>query len=393
MFRDWFFQAELDIAQRFIARQERIPLNFNVRLNLTAFLLDRLQDPLHARRLRMKYESFVKLVDMLRAPLEVNIEMAARRGGAITPEACVYATLRYLAGGSYVDISDLLGIRPASFYSTLRKTLLAIIECEALQLVFPSTVEQCMALASDFEDISHNGVIINCVGAVDGFVLPIRTPSAAEVGNVKVYFSGHYKRMGINIQAVTDRHCRFQYFQLCAPGSAGDSVAFNVPDETGNSLHDLIEALPGTYVVIADTAYPPSEHCVPLYGYPDTSDLDCNNFNFFGSQLRMRVEMSFGIMTSKWGLLRMALLNDLVTVQHIMMAISRLHNFVINERLASSDGWDPVREYPELVAAAMAIQQDRPVEGHSAIRSAMKDRVLEMQLRRPARNTQRNNQN
>jgi DDE superfamily endonuclease len=169
-----------------------------------------------------------------------------------------------------VCICDLLGIGRSSFYATLDKTLFAIINCEALQLQFPSTVEQCVTLASGFEDISFRSAIVNCVRAVDGFILPIRTPSAKVVGNVKAYFSGHYKRMAINIQAACDSHCRFLYFQLCAPGSTGDGVALKASEENGGSLFDAIEAIPGLYVVITDTAYPPSEHCVPLYGIPDS---------------------------------------------------------------------------------------------------------------------------
>jgi DDE superfamily endonuclease len=392
LFRSWVFQAELEMMRLLIVEKKRIALDFHERLDLTTFLLARMHDPMHARRLRMKYESFVRLVNLIREPLQVDQLHADRRGGAITPEACVYATLRYLSGATYVCICDLLGIGRSSFYSTRDKTLLAIINCDALQLQFPSTVEQCVKLASGFEDISYRGAIVNCVGAVDGFILPIQTPSAKVVGNVKAYFSGHYKRMSINIQAVCDCHCRFLYFQMCAPGSTGDAVAFKVCDENGGSLFDAIEALPGLYVMIADTAYPPTEHCVPLYGHPDTNNQTCSNFNFFGSQLRMRVEMSFGIMSAKWGLLRMALYNKLDRVKMIILAIARLHNFVIDERLASGDGWDPVAEYPDLVAAAMEMDEHEPIPGHSAIRDSMTDRVRTMGLTRPGRNTQQNNQ-
>jgi hypothetical protein len=134
--------------QQLIVGRKRVALDFIQRLDLTAFLLARMQDPMHSRRLRMKYESFVRLVNLIREPLQVDELHADRRGGAITPEACVYATLRYLAGATYVCICDLLGIGRSSFYATLDKTLIAIINCEALQLQFPSTVEQCVTLAS-----------------------------------------------------------------------------------------------------------------------------------------------------------------------------------------------------------------------------------------------------
>ena len=42
--------------------------------------------------------------------------MASLRGGAIIPELCVYITLQYLAGGSYMDIFFFVGISQSSFF-------------------------------------------------------------------------------------------------------------------------------------------------------------------------------------------------------------------------------------------------------------------------------------
>ena len=59
----------------------------------------------------------------------VEQEMASLQGGAIIPELCVYATLQYLAGGSYTDIFYLVSILQASFYQLLWKTIKAINNC------------------------------------------------------------------------------------------------------------------------------------------------------------------------------------------------------------------------------------------------------------------------
>ena len=60
---------------------------------------------------------------------------------------------------------------------------------------------------------------------------------------------------------------------------------------------------------------------------------DCDNYNFYASQLRIRVEMSFGMMQMKWGILWKPLKVSLTNVKHIITSISRLHNFCINERI------------------------------------------------------------
>jgi hypothetical protein len=68
------------------------------------------------RRLRMEKESFDLLLSYIYEWLLVNEQMANLRGGTIIPELCLYCTLRWLAGGSYLDISDVAGISKASFY-------------------------------------------------------------------------------------------------------------------------------------------------------------------------------------------------------------------------------------------------------------------------------------
>ena len=63
------------------------------------------------RRLRMSKESFDKLLDTIRARLVVCEMNANRRGGPIIPELCLYCTMRYLAGGSYLDICNIINYR------------------------------------------------------------------------------------------------------------------------------------------------------------------------------------------------------------------------------------------------------------------------------------------
>ena len=177
-----------------------------------------------------------------------------------------------------------------------------------------------------------SGVISNCVGVLDGYLLSIVTPAKKHARNVRSYFSGHYQKYGINIQACCDAHCRFLFLGIGGPGVTGDRMAV-----TESGLFELIESLPQGYVCIGDCAYQPTEKLVPIFGGNSALQKDNDNFNFFASQLRIRVEMAFGLMTRKWGILQRPLSNSLPSMKHLICCIGRLHNFCIDERLKASN--------------------------------------------------------
>ena len=65
---------------------------------------------------------------------------------------------------------------------------------------------------------------------------------------------------------------------------------------------------------------------------------DNDNANYFISQLRIRIEMAFGMMSMKWGILQRPLGMKLSSVKNLMCCIARLHNFCIDERLKKEHG-------------------------------------------------------
>jgi DDE superfamily endonuclease len=237
-----------------------------------------------------------------------------------------------LAGGSYTDIQIITGISVASFYRIVWKTINAINKSASslLSIKFPSTTMEADISALGFQSISQQGCIWNCVGVVDGYHLQIDTPSKAEAKNVKSFFSGHYQTYGVNIQATCDHHCRFTFIGVAGPGVMGDREAIGQI-----SLGKLIEALPGLYCVIGDCAYTPTEHLVPIFRGDQALLPRNDNFNFFASQLRIRIEMAFGIMVKKWSILSRPLTVKLKNIKKIIVTIAKLHNYCINERLGN----------------------------------------------------------
>ena len=316
-----------EVKRQRIARAEyhRIPFDDMIKRH-------HLHDPNLKRLLRMSLQSFRGLVEILGPDLVVDESYAARRGGAICPSYCVFFALRYLAGARYQDIAELCQASPAAVYSCIHKTLISITERMAHLIQFPQTVDECTVVANGFTNRSYESAITNCVGAIDGYLMAIKVPSQAEVGNVKSYYSGHYARYGVNVQAVCDSECRFTFISVASPGSVNDRVAY-----TQSGVSEVVEQLPLDFAVIADAAYAPSEHCLPMYYGTSRNTPKYDNYNFFASQLRIQIEMAFGMMTRKWLILDLPINTTLSKAILIMHAISMLHNYCINERLKNND--------------------------------------------------------
>ncbi|KAG7352898.1 hypothetical protein IV203_008946 [Nitzschia inconspicua] len=169
----------------------------------------------------MSVESFTNLVETLGDALNVDEHQGRRRGGHIEPALRLFCTIRWLAGGSYLDIAGLVGVSSSRLYQIIDKTIHAIATSSepALDNIrFPKTTEECEAAAGEFLAISRGSAVSNCVSVHDGYLLRIQTPSAGEVGNVRSYFSGHYQCNGVNVQAACDAHCRFLFIGVAGPG-------------------------------------------------------------------------------------------------------------------------------------------------------------------------------
>jgi hypothetical protein len=221
-----------------------------------------------------------------------------------------------------------VGISKASFYRVIWKTVDAINQCQQMAIEFPNTVEKVKEAAKGFQSISTQGCIWNCVSVLDGYHLQTQTPPRSQVDNVRSYFSGHYQTYGVNIQAACDHHCRFLFLAIAGPGVMGDRDAVKEVQ-----LSDLIEALPGLYYYIGDCVYTPAEHLVPIYHEEKATTARNDDFNYYASQLRIRIEMAFGLMVKKWGILTRPLTVKVRNIKRLICAIARLHNFCINERL------------------------------------------------------------
>ena len=291
------------------------------------------------RALRMSMESFSTLVEILHPALVRDVIKGNSRGGIIEPRVRLLIFLRMVAGASYLDLHFITGASRTTIYNIFQQVEDAInrsTDPRIDNIRFPLTEEECKRHAKAFQHISVGDAIVNCVSVLDGFLMKITTPSKKQVGNQKSYFSGHYACYGLNVQAACDAECRFTYLEVVGPGVLPDREAYKL-----SALAELVENLPPGYVVIGDPAYTPTEHMIPIFFGESAKRKRNDTFNYFASQCRIRIEMAFGLMTRKFGILQRPYSGRrLRRTKTLMKAIARLHNFVIDERLAKRDNID-----------------------------------------------------
>ena len=277
---------------------------------------------------RMSRSSFDKLIGILGNSISINPIKSSNNSGErpISEGIVLHCTLWYLAGGSYLDIRKVVGISKSSFYRCVSKGINAIVNCEALKMHFPANHKEYVEASNKFNLLSLHGAMHGCIGVIDGWLCPIKAPSVDECGNVNAFFSGHYQTYGLNVQAVCNYKCQFVYACCQNPGSSSDIRAYNAC-----ALKPVVDDLPPGFYIGGDNAYPESEHLLtPFAG--DNAKIPINDtFNFYISQLRIKIEQAFGFMVSRWRILKTPLSVKLEKVPSIVLSCMLLHNYIMEE--------------------------------------------------------------
>jgi hypothetical protein len=208
-------------------------------------------------------------------------------------------TLRYLAGGSYLDICVSHGVAVSSFIADCDE-LMRIID-KAFRIHFdPSDAERNEKNSSAFR--RGSSPLFGCVGADDGLSIQINEPRGSEIPNPSSYCN----RKGffaIVITALCDADYRFTFVSAIAPGSTHDSIAFRM-----SSLNAVLEsgALAHGYWIV----------------------------NYWQSSAKITIEQAFGILVGRWGVLWRRRRTSVAKSTLIIVVLAKLHNFIIeNGRL------------------------------------------------------------
>jgi hypothetical protein len=145
--------------------------------------------------------------------------------------------------------------------------------------------------------------------------------------------------------------------------------------------------LPDQYFLVGDNTYSHNKILIPFSGQ-QKQDESKRTYNFYLSQMRIRIEMAFGMLTSKWRIFKTKLENSVQTNANIIEVATRLHNFVI-------DNGEEIET--QQVETPIETQVDTQVEDEQETSTTYIDRrenilnkVIELGLERPMENIDRN---
>lgn len=304
------------------------------------------------RAYRMEYQSFWKLHDMLEAGIESArltyrgyTLKGGREGGSYLPppppngriegSVRLACALRYFAGGSPYDIMAKYGVSYSEMLLSVWYVVEAVNGLRQLDIRYPESAEDQKKIAKEFERVSSAGFNI-CAGAIDGILIWIQKPTpknAKRAGSGQMQFlCGRKGKFGLNCQAVSDVRGRFLDISIGYGGSSSDCLAFE-----SSSLYERCEdgLMKNGYVLFGDNAYLNTSYMATPYTNVAGNDSQRtkDDYNFYHSQLRIRIKCAFGMLVQRWGILRTALSHtlSLTRIVALVNTLARLHNFCISE--------------------------------------------------------------
>eukprot|EP00961_Rhodomonas_salina_P096408 1296618-Rhodomonas_salina.1 len=173
----------------------------------------------------MKHGTMQLLFSKIADKLYRNPVQAVRSSGApIYPALRLAMTVRYLAGGSYLDLTVLYGVSVPGFFQSLWMVCEALVE--VLPIRFDMREPNLRSIASGFIRRQRKVAFHYAIGALDGMLVKIRRPSKKEFAKpVQMWCrKGYY---GLNVQAMCDARRIFHFVAIDCPASVHDSVAFS----------------------------------------------------------------------------------------------------------------------------------------------------------------------
>lgn len=327
----------IDRRNRRIKKRKR---TFPRRRRSVGSIMDELGEYYVTRAYRMRRESFWNLHDILYPFMNDKSMPKARskkknrngaRNGLVEPSARLSMAIRYFLGGSPPDIAIVHGVHIVEVYRSVWEVVDAVNSCSDLAISFPRDHNQQQNIAREFAKCSQAG-FDNCVGAIDGLLIWIHKPKDEDCGNIGPikFFCGRKKKYGLNMQAVCDANCRFIDLSVEHPGATSDFLAFT----TSSIKYDL--ETPGFLAeglaLYGDNAYTNSKYMVAPFKGVSHGEKDA--YNFFQSQLRIKIECAFGILVNRWGILRKPIPFGITLAKTtaLIQCLCRLHNFCIDAK-------------------------------------------------------------
>lgn len=217
----------------------------------------------------------------------------------------------------------------------------------------PNTEEEWKEIAKDFYD---KWQFPNCIGALDGKHVAIRCPSRS--GSLNFNYK---KTFSVVLMALADANYKLIYIDVGCKGRISDGGVFN-----NCSLYTAIEnrilniptasKLPNSnieapFVIVADDAFALKTWLMKPFNFRG-QDRSEHIYNYRLSRARRMVESTFGIMASRFRLLRTTIEISEKNVNLCVLAICALHNWLMTV--------DPI--IPEIDEIESTLDSEAPTE-------------------------------
>ncbi len=304
------------------------------------------------RAYRMHYESFWRLHEKLEDGIESarlksrgyekkggraggNYSLPPVKNGPITTSVRLACAIRFFAGGSPYDIMGKYEVSYSEVMESVWYVVEAVNTFDEFAIEYPESADEQDKIAQEFRHVSQAGIDI-CAGAIDGILIWIAKPTSKQAAIAAVnqgkFLCGRKGKFGLNCQAVSDVRGKILDISIGYGGSSSDCLAFE-----RSQLFDRCEAglMKNGNVLFGDNAYLNTQYmATPFTNVSGNQEqVTKDDYNFFHSQLRIRVECCFGMLVQRWGLLRTALHHSIsiTRIVGLVNCLARLHNFCISE--------------------------------------------------------------
>lgn len=176
----------------------------------------------------------------------------------------------------------------------------------------------------------------NCLGAMDGKHVNVKAPA----NSGSLYFN--YKHThSIILMALADASYKLMYINVGSPGRDSDGGVFlncSLSQKLENNALCIPNATPlpnrrnpVPYVIVADDAFALKSYIMKPYAMKNLSVSE-RIFNYRLSRARRVIENVFGIISTRFRVLRKTVELSPTKVQKIVFAVCILHNFLISRK-------------------------------------------------------------
>lgn len=344
-------------------------------------IFNRMSEADFRQHVRMDRPAFARLCDLLRphsifsnnsyaeqAPVEQQAAVALERLG------------KYGTGAAPGVLKRIYGIGKGTVDLYTARVITALVDMAGQVIRWPNVSERQRIKEAFAED-----GFFDCIGLIDGTLIPL----SARPGKCgEVYFDRKHNH-SIAAQVVCDHRRRITTLHVGFPGSCADVTVFRAMDMCKNARHYFAD---GEYM-LADSAYPITPTCVPLFKGAEAKHTDNVHFNFCGAHVRVANEHAIGLLKGRWSSLRELRVvarkdsaeRDIGRMVRWTVACAVLHNLLIDWR----DTWRNDAEV-EAIASAQAQpprvthQENAEIHGASSddgrlFREEVRDRCLALQ--------------